>query len=136
MKPTVQRRIRIISTVIFPALFWAGVLVSGTARTAEAIFVPCGDANADGAVTTIDSLAALRSSVGLNSPCDRNCDCDTDADRDMTTTDALEILQSAVDGDEAHGCGFYDYCFNDDDCEDGDSCDTDPDWECDAACVP
>jgi hypothetical protein len=105
------------------------------AQPAAAVFIPCGDANGSGTVTTVDALAALRSSVDLASPCDRNCDCDTDANREMSASDALDILGGAV-GEPVRGCGFYDECFNDEDCDDAHSCGTDPDWSCDAACVP
>jgi hypothetical protein len=117
------------------ALLSLSLLALLGAEPAAAIFVPCGDADGSGVVTTVDALAALRSSVDLPSPCDRNCDCDTDADREMSAGDALEILAGAV-GEPLGGCGFYDGCFYDEDCDAGHECGTDPDWSCDAACVP
>jgi hypothetical protein len=117
------------------ALLSLGLLALLGARPAAAVFVPCGDADGSGVVTTVDALAALRSSVDLASPCDRNCDCDTNGDREMSAGDALEILSAAVGG-PIGGCSFYDWCFYDEDCDDGYDCGTDPDWSCDAACVP
>ena len=103
---------------------------------AMAVFVPCGDANANGVVTTSDAFAALRGAIGLSSPCIHNCDCDADGDRSLTTGDALQILHSAVVTHDSLGCAFYDGCFYDTDCDDGYECGTDPEWSCDAACVP
>ena len=117
------------------ALLTRGLVTLLGAEPATAVFVPCGDADGSGAVTTVDALAALRSSVDLASPCDRNCDCDTNADREVPAGDALEILSGAV-GEPLGGCGYYDGCFYDEDCDDGYECGTDPDWSCDAACVP
>jgi hypothetical protein len=117
------------------ALLSIGLTGAIRVEPASAVFVPCGDANGSGTVTTVDALAALRSAVDLDSPCDSNCDCDTNADREMSAGDALEILAGAV-GQPLGGCGFYDGCFYDEDCDDGYECGTDPDWSCDAACVP
>jgi hypothetical protein len=117
------------------ALFSLGLVTLLGAEPVAAVLIPCGDANGNGTISTVDALAALRSSVDLESPCDRNCDCDTDADREMTAADALDILGGAV-GEPTNGCGFYDWCFYDEDCEDGYDCGTDPDWSCDAKCVP
>jgi len=54
----------------------------------------CGDADANGRITAADSLASLRTSVGLgNCPLER---CDADASEAVTAADALLILRSAV----------------------------------------
>lgn len=95
----------------------------------------CGDANNDDAVTAMDALVVLRSAIGLGDACIANCECDVDFDREITANDALETLQAAVRGDLYSGCGYQDECFDDEDCDSGYVCGTDPDWSCDAACV-
>ena len=55
----------------------------------------CGDATADGRVTAVDALAALRASVGLNECEPRRCD--TGDASGVTSTDALRILNAAAD---------------------------------------
>jgi hypothetical protein len=96
----------------------------------------CGDANENGSVTVLDALLVLQSSVGTSTSCDGRCDCDLDGDRELDVSDALATLRIGV-GSQHGGCGtFYDWCFYDDDCEAGFYCGTDPDWDCDAACVP
>ena len=50
--------------------------------------------------------------------------------------DALQTLKAAVLNNRYYGCGFQDGCFYDEDCETGYYCGIDPEWNCDAACVP
>jgi len=57
--------------------------------------VLCGDADANGRITAVDALAALRASVGLET-CALNR-CDTDGSLGVTATDALRILSAAVE---------------------------------------
>jgi hypothetical protein len=102
---------------------------------ASAAIADCGDANGDNQVTALDALVVLKGAVGLEGDCIGNCDCDLDADRELTAGDALQTLRAAV-GADSDGCGFYDECFYDEDCDDGQECGTDPSWSCDAACVP
>ena len=106
-----------------------------------ALFTPlaasadCGDINDDQVVTATDALIVLNGAVGLDDTCDHNCDCDLDCTRSIGATDAFSVLRWAVLGDVG-GCCVGDYCFNDEDCEDGYYCGTSPTWSCDAMCVP
>lgn len=109
--------------------------VAETLTFPDSAAAKCGDANGDSAITVLDALVVLRSAVGVPTTCDGNCECDVDFDRELTVNDALETLRWAV-GVESGGCGFQDRCFYDEDCEPGFSCGTDPEWSCDAACVP
>lgn len=62
----------------------------------------CGDANADGKVTTTDALLALRTAVGA-AACDASR-CDYDDSLSITAGDALEILRAAVGDPTVPGC--------------------------------
>lgn len=135
MRNNRHRDSRNVSATIRSIVVSLGLFALVAPTSAPAFSGLCGDADGNGTVSTIDSLAALRGSVGLPSPCAHNCDCDVDSDREMTTSDALGILQGAV-SEGPYACGFADYCFHDEDCEDGFECGTDPEWYCDAACVP
>lgn len=65
----------------------------------------CGDANADGKLTSSDALAALRSAVGLSSSCTLAV-CDTDSNGMMQASDALRILKAAVGQPVPLDCTF------------------------------
>lgn len=56
----------------------------------------CGDANYDGDVEAVDSLAALRTAVGTPFCVPVLSVCDANADGSVTATDALAILRNAV----------------------------------------
>ena len=95
----------------------------------------CGDINGDQAVTATDALVVLNGAVGLDDTCNGNCDCDLDCTRSIGATDAFSVLRWAVFGDIG-GCCVGDYCFVDEDCEQGYYCGSSPEWSCDAKCVP
>jgi len=122
---TVVRRVALVSCAI--------ALSVSFPRSAIAL---CGDANRDGKVVSSDALAVLQSAVGLDSACHANCDCDVDGNRFLTSSDALRVLRGAVTGHVAGCDSFGDGCFKDSDCDPGYYCGADPDWTCDAACVP
>lgn len=112
----------------------AALLFASQAAASRCI---CGDSDCSGVVSSFDALAAMRSAVGLVSICDRNCNCDTDSSRQITTSDALDILRSATGSQNSNGgCGFIDECLYDEDCADGYECGDNPEWLCDFVCVP
>jgi hypothetical protein len=65
-----------------------------TTTTTEPIVVLCGDANADGEVSSVDALIALRTSVGT-SQCPETR-CDYNGSGEVQTSDALAILRVSV----------------------------------------
>ena len=65
--------------------------------------IQCGDATLEGRLTSTDSLAVLRHSVGLAQPCPRSV-CDVDTSGDVTANDAIELLFSVV-GISSLTCG-------------------------------
>jgi len=62
----------------------------------------CGDADADGTVTSTDALLALQAGVGVVY-CD-DCLCDASGSNAVTATDALMLLQAAVGGEVTFDC--------------------------------
>jgi hypothetical protein len=65
-----------------------------TTTTTEPLVVLCGDANADGEVSSVDALIALRTSVGTSSCPETRCDYNGSGD--VQTSDALAILRVSV----------------------------------------
>jgi hypothetical protein len=65
-----------------------------TSTTEEPVVVLCGDANANGEITSTDALIALRTSVGTSQcPLTR---CDYNGSSEVTAPDALAILRVSV----------------------------------------
>ena len=65
-----------------------------TTTTTEPLVVLCGDANADGEVTSVDALIALRTSVGTSSCPETRCDYNGSGE--VQSSDALAILRVSV----------------------------------------
>lgn len=80
---------------------WVSTTTSSTSTTLDNLV--CGDGNGDGSVTSTDALAALKSAVGLASPCTL-ATCDVDSSGLVRSSDALRILKVAVGQDIVLSC--------------------------------